>query len=168
MSDSTKLLLEQISLLNERIGELEERMEVSELYYQASQMRKKTAEECLEAACVNHFEVQLKHFRDISLVNKDYRKGGKPKDDYQRNIIHAQHWFLSFLVNVLHRPTYSMKNIKFYHQMKVKEHKPVFLSSTNPKPQTDEEQKNRLIYVSIRKETLRIMREENVEDEAFD
>lgn len=156
--------LTEFNFLKQRVIELENRIEESELYYEASMLSKKSIEEITEMACIGYFEVKKKDFRD-----KVFDKIGDPTyaSDYDKQVIASRQWFMSIMTNMLHRTSHSMKvNYKFFHYKKMISHRPVYLSAINPG--NEKSHQHRETLMAILSEIRKMMKEERVFDVAFE
>jgi len=155
--------------LESRVSDLENIIEMSELFYYSLKVRKRSVEELLEISCIKEFNLSISEFRG-TWGNEELRKGGNPGKNIERKqVIEAQQWFMSIMNNVLHRTTFSMQiNYPFFKRMKIMRHRPIFLSAVQPNGVGAEYQKNRATFLSIMKRTRQMMREESVFDDALE
>lgn len=150
-----------ISAFNERLNDIERILESTNFNIYHYMVERKCIEELVELSVLEHFEVKRKDFHE-----KDFSRIGSPKDEesYDKKVIFARQWFMSIMVNMLHRTSYKMAwNYSFFHQKKVEQHKEVFLSGVN-----GTNKKHRETFVSLCSIIRNMVSEERLLDEGFD
>lgn len=154
-------LLEKYNDLADRQNEVEKVLETTNFNIYHLKVQRKCLEEILELSAIQHFQVNRKDFHESS-----YSNIGNPKDKdiYEKRVIYSQQWFMSIMVNMLHRTSYQMKwNYKFFDQKKVERHRPMYLSGVN-----GSDKENKKIFMSICAIAREMVNAEGLLDEYFD
>ena len=158
---SVKELLVKYNELAERQNEVEQVLETTNFNIYHLKVQRKCLEEILELSVIKHFSISRSDFHE-----KVYANIGSPqdKDVYEKRVIYARQWFMSIMVNMLHRTSYKMKwNYSFFDQKKVERHRSAYLSGVD-----GSDRENKIIFSGICSIAREMMNEEGLLDEYFD
>ena len=157
MADSSITIEE----LNSRLNDVEALLETANFNLYHDRVNRLCLEEIIELSVIQHFNVKRRDFHENVYANI-----GNPRDQdsYARRVINSRQWFMSIMVNMLHRTSYKMKwnYPKFFDQKKVERHRNTFMSGVEG---TNKE--NRITFMSLCGLIREMIKEEKLMDEEF-
>ncbi len=140
--------------------------DVEDLFYSfvAYRMSKKSIEEIVEHAVIEHFNIKRRDFHGTVFAKEGKRRNFH---DESAAVKEARNWFVSIVRNFLHRSPYTLSvNVSFYQNKMEIRHRPIYNGALLPK--TPDDFKNKETLTAIRQIIKRLCKEEGISSEDFD